>query len=144
VKATLVEFDLNPAVQRLKAIGGNFLRNPPAGFAENPLLQRSQVMFVFGDAMLHELPGVIARLGTDGVSSEVLSRAQAVARVPVLELEDSDRAILLTMQHLLALVTGERGQTEEELVVAGIAGARRRTISWQVHFGDDASVVVHP
>ena len=35
------------------------------------------------------------------------------------------------MQHELALMTGERGQTEEELVVAGIAGAQRRTISGQ-------------
>ncbi len=94
--ATLVEFDPNPTVQRLKAIGGNFLRNPSAGFAENPLLQRSQVMFVFRDSMLHELPGVIARLGTDGVSFELLSRTQAVAHVPVLELGESERAILLT------------------------------------------------
>jgi D-arginine dehydrogenase len=93
--ATLVEFDPNPVVQRLKAIGGNFLRNSPAGFAENPLLQRSQVMFVFRDSMLHELPGVIARLRTDGVSFELLSRAQVIARVPVLELNESDCAILL-------------------------------------------------
>ena len=94
--ATLVEFDPNPTVQRLKAIGGSFLRNPPAGFAENPLVQHSQVMFVFRDSMLHELRGAIARLGNDGVSFEVLSQAQAVARVPVLELDESDRAILLT------------------------------------------------
>jgi D-arginine dehydrogenase len=94
--ATLVEFDPNPTVQRLKAIGGSFLRNPPAGFAENPLVQHSQVMFVFRDSMLHELRGAIARLGNDGVSFEVLSQAQAVARVPALELDESDRAILLT------------------------------------------------
>ena len=94
--ATLVEFDPNPTVQRLKAIGGSFLRRPPAGFAENPLLQRSQVMFVFRDSILHELPEAITRLRNDGVSFEALSYTQAVARVPVLELDASDRAILLT------------------------------------------------
>jgi D-arginine dehydrogenase len=93
--ATLVEFDPNPIVQRLKTIGGSFLRNPPAGFADNPLLQHSQVMFVFRDSMVHQMSGAIARLGSDGVSFEALSRAQAVARVPVLELNESDRAILL-------------------------------------------------
>jgi len=115
--ATLVEFDPNPTVQRLKAIGATFLRNPPAGFAENPLLEHSQVMFVFRDSMLQLLPAAIARLGTDGVAFEVLSRAQAVARVPVLELEEPDRAILLT----------EDGRIDvHELLSGYLRHARRR------------------
>src|SRR5438477_9385771 len=41
--ATLVESDPHPTVRALKILGGAFLRNPPADFSENPLLQISGV-----------------------------------------------------------------------------------------------------
>ncbi|NNG06685.1 MAG: FAD-binding oxidoreductase, partial [Desulfobacteraceae bacterium] len=39
--AALLEFDPVPSVQQLKILGAQFLRNPPNGFSENPLLRPS-------------------------------------------------------------------------------------------------------
>jgi D-arginine dehydrogenase len=47
--ATLVELDPVPTVQQLKILGGGFLREPPAGFTENPVLERCGVLM-----LLHE------------------------------------------------------------------------------------------
>jgi D-arginine dehydrogenase len=47
--ATLVELDPVPIVQQLKILGGGFLREPPARFAENPVLERCGVLM-----LLHE------------------------------------------------------------------------------------------
>ncbi len=41
--ATLVELDPVPTVQKLKILGAGFLRQPPAGFAHNPVLERCGV-----------------------------------------------------------------------------------------------------
>jgi hypothetical protein len=65
--ASLVEFDPIPAVQRLKAMGGKFLRNPPGGFAQNPLLRRSPVMLLFRGSILGEFPNASAGLKHDGI-----------------------------------------------------------------------------
>ena len=94
--ASLVEFDPIGAVQRLKAAGGKFLRNPPAGFAENPLLRPSQVMLLYRGSMLGELANAAAGLKRDGVLFESLTRAEIAASVPALALDVSDRALLLT------------------------------------------------
>jgi D-arginine dehydrogenase len=94
--ASLVEFDPIRVVQRLKALGGKFLRNPPAGFAQNPLLQRSQVMLLFRGSILSELPNASASLKHDAVLFESLAHAEILARVPALALHASDRALLLT------------------------------------------------
>jgi D-arginine dehydrogenase len=94
--ASLVEFDPIRAVQRLKAMGGKFLRNPPAGFAQNPLLRRSPVMLLFRGSILGEFPNASAGLKRDGIQFEALARADIVTRVPELALRASDRARLLT------------------------------------------------
>ena len=44
--ATLVELDPVPTVQKLKILGAGFLRQPPAGFAENPVLERCGVFML--------------------------------------------------------------------------------------------------
>src|SRR5713101_5324268 len=49
--ATLAELDPITTLHALKVLGGQFLRQPPAGFAETPLLLRSGVMVLFQDAM---------------------------------------------------------------------------------------------
>jgi D-arginine dehydrogenase len=93
--ATLVEYDENPVVQQLKAIGGKFLRNPPAGFAENRLVDHSQVMLLFRGSLLSKLATRIADLKRDRIAFQELSSNAATALVPVLALNDSDRALLL-------------------------------------------------
>ncbi len=118
--ASLVEFDPNPAVQRLKVLGGKFLRNPPAGFAQNPLLQRSQIMLLYRAPVLPDLPGAKAGLERDGVAFEPLTRAQVLARVPVLALGESDCALLLT----------DDGRIDvHELLTSYLNGARRRGVT---------------
>jgi D-arginine dehydrogenase len=118
--ASLVEFDPLGAVQRLKAVGGKFLRNPPAGFAQNPLLQRSQVMLLYRGSILGELPKAAAGLKRDGVLFESLAHADIVARVPALVLDASDRALLLT--------AGGRIDVHE-LLTGYLRHARRRGVS---------------
>src|SRR5580765_6350466 len=44
--ATLVELDPVPTVQKLKILGAGFLRQPPAVFAENPVLERCGVFML--------------------------------------------------------------------------------------------------
>ncbi len=94
--ASLVEWDPIASVQQLKAIGGKFLRNPPAGFCENPLLLPSQVMLLYRGAMLGDFDATLGTLSRDGVEFAPLSHSEAIARVPALDLGGSDRAILLS------------------------------------------------
>jgi D-arginine dehydrogenase len=94
--ASLVEFDLTPAVQRLKAMGGEFLRNPPAGFADNPILIPCPVMILFRLPILSVFDLAAAALRRDRVSFESLTCAESKARVPALLLEEPERALMLT------------------------------------------------
>jgi D-arginine dehydrogenase len=58
--ATLVELDPIPTLQKLKMLGAGFLRQPPAGFAENPLLERTGVLSLLREpqwGMPTKLPG---------------------------------------------------------------------------------------
>lgn len=118
--ASLVEFDPIRAVQRLKAMGGKFLRNPPAGFAQNPLLRRSPVMLLFRGSILGEFLSASAGLKRDGIQFEALAQADIVTRVPELALRASDRALLLT--------AGGRIDVHE-LLTGYLRHARRRGVS---------------
>src|SRR5208337_4111076 len=94
--ASLVEFDPIPAVQALKAIGGKFLRNPPAGFADNPILIPTPVMLLFRRPVLSVFDFSADGLRRDGVAFQPLSCAESKARVPALLLEEPERALMLT------------------------------------------------
>jgi len=94
--ASLVEFDPIPAVQALKAMGGKFLRNPPAGFADNPVLIPTPVMILFRRPVLSVFDFSADGLRRDGVAFQPLSCAESKARVPALLLEEPERALMLT------------------------------------------------
>lgn len=94
--ASLVELDPNATVQQLKVLGGGFLRNPPAGFSENPVLQPSGIMVLFRGPILPLLDGAASGLERAGVRFELLSASEAVARIPELSLGRPDRAVLLS------------------------------------------------
>jgi len=94
--ATLVEFDSIAAVQQLKAMGGKFLRHPPSGFSENPLLNPCPVMLLYRRANLAQFETTAEGLRRDRIAFEVLSSADAKERVPVLMLHEAERAIVLT------------------------------------------------
>lgn len=94
--ATLVEFDSIPAVQQLKAMGGKFLRHPPSGFSENPLLNPCPVMLLYRRGNLSQFETTVDGLRRDRIAFEVLSAADAKERVGVLILDETERAIVLT------------------------------------------------
>lgn len=83
--AVLVEWDPVPAVQALTMLGGQFLRHPPAGFAENPLLDPSGIVVTFEEPLWSVVRDSVPMLVECGTRMELLSPAQVLARVPVLD-----------------------------------------------------------
>ncbi len=82
--AVLSELDPIPAVQRLKVMGARFLRQPPAGFAEHAIAERSGVLVLLEGASWVRLRDGAAEIGREGIRIELLSPADATSRVPVL------------------------------------------------------------
>jgi D-arginine dehydrogenase len=79
--ATLVELDPIPTLQRLKMLGGRFLRQPPPGFAENPVLERTGVLSLLREppaSLAHQVP---AAADLDGLRLELLTPRQANERL---------------------------------------------------------------
>ena len=82
--ATLSELDPVATWRMLKVLGARFLRHPPPGFAETPLVVPSGVMLLFdepGRSMLRRTAPAIEKAG---IGLVLLSPAEAVARVPAL------------------------------------------------------------
>lgn len=113
--ATLVEWDSIASVQQLKAQGGQFLKTPPPGFSENPLVNNSQVMLLYRDGNSGDFSESAAGLKRDGVPFETLSSREATARVPALQPGASARALLLT---------GDGRIDVHELLTSYLRGAR--------------------
>ncbi len=89
--ASLVELDPSPTLTALKIGGGAFLRSPPAGFADGPLLARSGVLFLL-DGAPDALMGDAARLG---LAARALAPGEAAALVPALRHDAFASAVLL-------------------------------------------------
>jgi len=93
--AVLVEWDPVPAVQTLKMLGGRFLRHPPAGFAENPLLDPSGIMVTFEEPLWSAVRESVPTLVERGTRMQVLSTAEIIDRVPVVAAEFVAGGVLL-------------------------------------------------
>jgi D-arginine dehydrogenase len=93
--AVLCELDPNSTVQQLKVLGARFLRHPPAGFCESPLLVPSGIMILFRDPLWTTLREATPLLEQAGTCLELLAPADAIARVPVLVADRFDGAVLL-------------------------------------------------
>jgi len=93
--ALLCEIDPIPLVQQLKVLGGAFLRRPPAGFSDTPLLDPTGIMLLFQGADGRAPQGIAATMERMGVRAEVLERAAVVERVPPLEAKELDGALWL-------------------------------------------------
>ena len=93
--AALVEFDLIPSTLHLKLMGARFLRNPPPGFSDNPLLDKSGILITFKGLLWDRALAMVPGLKASGVTVEVLSREETLKRVPVLVPGNFDGAILL-------------------------------------------------
>ena len=118
--ASVVELDPNLTVQGLKVLGGRFLRNPPAGFCENPVLRQSAIMVLFREPMPQVMRTSVANLERLGVRFEMLSSAAAVAQVPELSAGRFDGAVLLP----------EDGRIDvHELLSSYLRNARKRGVT---------------
>ncbi len=93
--AVLVELDLIPSVLELKLLGGRFLRNPPPGFSENPLLQQSGILILFQGSLWEQVVQMVPDLRQSGAAVNVLSQEETVSRIPVVSPDNFDGAVLL-------------------------------------------------
>jgi len=93
--AVLVEFDLVRPILQLKLLGGRFLRHPPPGFSENPLLQQSGIIILFQGPLWQEVLQMVPDLRQLGVRVHILDQEETVSRMPVLSPENFDGALLL-------------------------------------------------
>jgi D-arginine dehydrogenase len=82
--AVLLELDPQPTVQGLKVASAGFLRDPPSGFATQPLLTRSGILLLFREPLWSALRTAAPAVVADGVSLVLLDPEAAAARVPVL------------------------------------------------------------
>jgi D-arginine dehydrogenase len=93
--ASLVEWDPIPALQELKLQSAPFLRHPPSGFAEQPVLHPSGILATFQEPVWSAAQQVAPLLAERGVQIELLSPSAVVERVPVLSPAHVDGGILL-------------------------------------------------
>jgi D-arginine dehydrogenase len=83
--AVVYEIDPLVVVQRLKTLGAQFLRDPPVGFCERPLLDRLGILTLFGDSSWSLMRHAAAALASVGVHVETWNADECVARVPALD-----------------------------------------------------------
>jgi len=90
----LVEFDPIPTMVDLQILGGKFLRNPPQGFSEYPLLNKSGILVMGQGRMWATLKQMMLDLKEKGVRIEVLSPEAVLSIVSPVSLEHIEGALL--------------------------------------------------
>ena len=93
--AVLVETDPVQSVFKLKVMGAKFLRNPPDGFCENPLLKRDGILISAREPFWGLFRQMSKGWVEEGVNLEFLTKSEVLSRVPVLSEECFDGAISL-------------------------------------------------
>jgi D-arginine dehydrogenase len=93
--AVLVELDPLLALQELKVQGAEFLRNPPAGFSDHPLLQPSGILVTFQEPLWGAIQAFAEMLREPRTVAQLLSPAEVVERIPVLSAQHFDGGVLL-------------------------------------------------
>jgi D-arginine dehydrogenase len=92
----LVELDFVPSILELKILGGKFLRNPPEGFSEYPILRRSGILIMFKGRLWDSVQQMIPGLRQAGVVVESLSHEGVLSVIPVVRPKNFDGAVLLS------------------------------------------------
>ena len=87
--AVAYPLDPHPVIQQLKAPGIAFLRDPPEGFSQHPLLTRCGAMLVLKDPLWSPCRRRWSRPPPLEVAIELLPCAEARRRVPVLKLAEA-------------------------------------------------------
>lgn len=83
-----------PQVRALTRASRAFLEQPPAGFADAPLLRPRGALYVASPEQTAAASALLATLRADGCPAQALSGAQAQARVPVLRAAACAAAVL--------------------------------------------------
>ena len=91
----LVELDLIPSVFQLKLLASKFLRLPPAGFSENPLLRHSGILIMSQGQLWESIRQMVPTLRQAEAVAEVLSQEEVVSMIPVVSPENFDGAVFL-------------------------------------------------
>lgn len=81
-------------VRSLTRASRPFLQQPPPGFADVPLVSPRGALTIGKASQVEELRALHARLHAEGCPAQLLSSAQAIARVPVLRPEAVALALL--------------------------------------------------
>jgi D-arginine dehydrogenase len=140
--AVAYPLDPNPVTQQLKAPGIEFLRDPPDGFSQHPLLTRCGAMLILKDPLWSSVQRAVAETATPrGVAIELLPCAEVQRRVPALNAQELDGALFLAdaaridVHELLgSYLRGAKSQGVEVRYDLEITGVR-------VHRGACAGVV---
>jgi len=93
--AVLIELDFVPSVLQLTILAADFLRNPPEGFSQSPLLERAGIMVMFQGDDWSMIEGIAPTFRQMGVSLELLKPSQVVERFPVISNAHFDGAVFL-------------------------------------------------
>ena len=93
--AVLIELDFVPSVLQLTILAADFLRNPPEGFSQNPLLERAGIMVMFQGDDWSMIEGIAPAFRQMGVSLELMTPSQVVERFPVVSNAHFDGAVFL-------------------------------------------------
>ena len=117
--AVLAELDPISTLQQLKARAADFLRHPPDGFADTPILTPSGIMGLFREPIWSALREALPLVAQGGTRVELLSPADVLERVPVLSPDRFDGAAFLP----------EDGAIDVHALLWGYLGhARRRGV----------------
>lgn len=93
--AVLVEVDASWTTMRLIVRGASFLRQPPPGFAEAPILDPRGALLAFKGVEWWGVRALSVLWRRLGIRVELLSAKQAAARVPALETRSFSGAVWL-------------------------------------------------
>jgi len=93
--AVLVEWDPVPTLQELKRASAPFLRHPPPGFAEHPLLDPTGILVTFQEPLWSVVRQAAVGPAGPGTVARLLPASEVVERIPVLAPEHVDGGVWL-------------------------------------------------
>jgi D-arginine dehydrogenase len=115
--AVLLEIDAIPSAHALKRLAVPFLREPPPGFTERPLLEANGILGLFEGPAWGLVEKAVPGLAAVGVAIEALSPSEILDRIPVLNPGFFDGGVLFP----------ESGHIDvHELLSSYLRHARRR------------------
>jgi D-arginine dehydrogenase len=99
--AVMAGIDPIPTVLQLKLMSASFLRKPPAGFCESPLVEQSGILAMYQGPVWENVEELASFLAQSGETFELLSPAEAVGKIPAVSPEYLDGALYLPNDGML-------------------------------------------